>query len=198
MMMNIILLFVICLISINSSNCLFFSSNKRAALKKEILNLARATERGLIETKQQKIEMKKLFEQLEKLNPTPDSLSSSKVNKIWNLEYTTSDTILGRGSQKRVGPILQLIDARNLKAENSETVDYGFGLKIKRNVSAELKPISKSKVAVQFKRFTIGPISFNAPSSFKGELDITYIDSDVRLSRGDKGNIFVLTPFSDL
>ena len=198
--MKIILLFVVFLVSMNCSHSLLqlLSSNKRTALKNEILNLAKKTERGLVESQSEKLKMKKLFEELEKLNPTPASLGSPLVNKVWNLEYTTSDTILGRGSQKRVGPILQLIDARNLKAQNSETVDYGFGLKVKRTVTADLKPISKSKVAVQFKRFTLGPISFNAPSSFKGELDITYIDSDVRLSRGDKGNIFVLTPYSDL
>lgn len=58
--------------------------------------------------------------------------------------------------------------------------------------------MSKSKVAVQFKQFSIGPITFNAPSSFKGELDVTYLDKEVRLSRGDKGNIFVLTSYSEL
>ena len=121
-------------------------------------------------------------------------MSSPLVNKIWELKYTTSDAILGRGSQKRIGPILQMIDAINLKAFNSECVDYGL-LKINRKVTADLKPISKSKVAVQFKKFSIGPITFNAPSSFKGELDITYIDEELRLSRGDKGNLFVLTPF---
>ena len=88
-----------------------------------------------------------------------------------------------------------MIDAVNLKAENSETVDYGFGFKINRKVTADLTPMSKSKVAVQFKQFSIGPLKFNAPSSFKGELDVTYVDSNVRLSRGDKGNIFVLTSY---
>lgn len=88
-----------------------------------------------------------------------------------------------------------MIDAVNLKAENSETVDYGL-FKVDRKVTADLTPMSKSKVAVQFKQFSIGPLKFNAPSSFKGELDVTYVDANVRLSRGDKGNIFVLTSYS--
>lgn len=113
------------------------------------------------------------------------------------MKYTTSDAILGRGSQKRVGPILQMIDAINLKAYNSECVDYGL-LKVNRKVTADLSPMNKRKVAVQFKKFSIGPLSFNAPNSFKGELDITYVDDDMRLSRGDKGNIFVLIPYSEL
>jgi hypothetical protein len=44
----------------------------------------------------------------------------------------------------------------------------------------------------------VGPISFKSPESAKGELDVTYVDKDIRLSRGDKGNIFVLSRYSDL
>ena len=63
-----------------------------------------------------------------------------------------------------------------------------------RSVKAELSPVSASKVDVQFKEFTIANfLKIKAPSSFKGSLDITYVDNDLRLSRGDKGNIFVLT-----
>lgn len=84
------------------------------------------------------------------------------------------------------------LDSKALTAANKEVVNY-FGFKINRKVTAALTPISKSKVAVQFKKFTIGPVSFNAPSSFKGMLDVTYLDEELRLSRGDKGNLFVLT-----
>ena len=174
------------------------SSMKSATLKTQILTLARQTRRGLIETNEEKEAMLNLFEQLEKENKYKDSLSSPLINAIWNLEYTTSDSILGRGGSERVGPIFQTIDGPNLYAKNTETVNY-FGLfKVPRSVTAALTPMSGSKVAVQFKKFTLGPIGFNAPEAFKGELDITYIDEDLRLSRGDKGNIFVLTKYSDL
>lgn len=114
-------------------------------------------------------------------------------------------------------------------------------------VSAELSPLSSSKVAVQFKTFKIfGLIPVTAPPSAygaqyscsivmllllllllaalslplrpptlcvagsetsllsccmqtlchcchcAGELDITYLDDSMRVSRGDKGNLFVL------
>lgn len=168
------------------------------ALKTEILALARQTKRGLTETPAERDQMLVLFEQLEKKNKYKDSLKSPLVNAIWDLEYTTSDSILGRGGAVKVGPILQTIDAPNLYAFNSEVVNYFGFLKLPRTVSAELTPMSTSKVAVQFKKFTVGPIGFNAPDSFKGELDITYIDEDLRLSRGDKGSIFVLTRYADL
>jgi hypothetical protein len=168
-------------------------NSKVKTVKNDILALSKRVSRGLTESPEEQVLMRNLFEKLEKSNKIKSPLKlPSLAEGTWSLEYTTSDSILGRNSYKRVGPIIQKIDVKNLKAENSETIDF-FGLKINRKVSADLSPLTSSKVAVQFKVFTIGPISFNAPSSFKGELDITYVDEDLRLSRGDKGNIFVLS-----
>lgn len=75
--------------------------------------------------------MNVLFEKLEK-SGKKDSLSDPSVNGLWLLEYTTSDSILGRKGSPKVGPIYQLIDAVNLKAMNSETVLYFNFLKIPR------------------------------------------------------------------
>ncbi|KAG0448709.1 hypothetical protein HPP92_027704 [Vanilla planifolia] len=35
-------------------------------------------------------------------------------------------------------------------------------------------------------------LPFKAPGSGRGELEITYLDEEIRISRGDKGNLFVL------
>ena len=60
-------------------------------------------------------------------------------------------------------------------------------------VYADLTPQSKSQVAVQFRQFRIlGLIPVTAPESAKGTLDTTFVDSTLRISRGDKGNLFVL------
>ena len=37
-----------------------------------------------------------------------------------------------------------------------------------------------------------GLIKVTAPERARGALDITYVDDEVRVSRGDKGNLFVL------
>ena len=164
----------------------------RNVLKTKILDLASQTNRGLLASPEQKDEILQLFEKLERMNPTKGPLKSNKVNGNWSLDYTTSDTILGKGGFPRIGPIIQMIDTKTLSAFNSEVVSY-FGVKIPRKITAELSPQSNQFTEVKFKRFELGPIGFDAPDSFRGALDITYLDDEVRLTRGDKGNIFVLT-----
>ena len=164
----------------------------RKELKTKILGLASETDRGLTASPEQKDEILELFEKLERLNPTRGPLKTDKVNGNWSLDYTTSDSILGKGGFPRVGPIIQMIDTKTLRAENSEVVSY-FGIQIPRKITAELSPQNSQFTDVKFKRFSLGPIGFDAPDSFRGALDITYLDDDVRLTRGDKGNIFVLT-----
>ena len=171
----------------------FITQPQRTKLKNEILALSTETKRGLEATAEQKQEMDTLFTKLEKLNPTSKPLKSNLVNGDWSLEYTTSDSILGKGGFPRIGPIIQAIDTTTLSAKNSEVVSYFNFLPVTREVTAELSPENDQLTNVQFKKFSIGPVGFNAPESFKGYLDITYLDDDLRLTRGDKGNIFVLT-----
>ena len=66
-------------------------------------------------------------------------------------------------------------------------------------VEAELTPETKSRVAVQFKKFKIlGLLPITAPENAKGKLDTTYLDEELRVSRGDRGNLFVLERYEDL
>lgn len=168
-------------------------------IKSELLELSRKVNRGLTETPEERGKILQLFEDLEKSNKLKATLKNPALNAVWSLEYTTSDSILGRKSLgKKIGPVLQMINANTLMGQNSEVVQYFGFINVPRKVTAALTPMTPSKVAVQFIRFTLGPISFKAPASAKGELDITYLDEDLRLSRGDKGSIFVLTRYSDL
>jgi len=170
------------------------AASSRSGLKSDILALARKVKRGLTETPEERTKMLTLFDKLEKLNPTKKTLASTLTSGVWELEYTTSDSILGKKDGfDRIGPILQSLDVDALTACNEEVVDYRLA-KVSRKVTASLKPVSATKVAVQFEQFTIGGFfKFKAPNSFAASLDITYVDSDLRLSRGDKGNVFILT-----
>ena len=169
------------------------AEGRRQSLKGELLELSKETQRGITATPDQTEKIQELFAKLEALNPTPKPLLSPKVNADWSLEYSTSDSIIGKGDFPRVGPIIQKIDTVSKTAENSEVVSY-FGIKVPRKVTASLSPESAQLTNVKFERFSIGPIGFDAPKDrFKGSLDITYLDDDFRLTRGDLGNIFILT-----
>ncbi|VAH95254.1 unnamed protein product [Triticum turgidum subsp. durum] len=85
------------------------------------------------------------------------------------------------------GMIYQAINTDTLRAQNMETLPYF------NQVTANLVPLNSRKVAVRFDYFKIfSLIQIKAPGSGKGELEITYLDEDLRVSRGDKGNLFVL------
>lgn len=79
-------------------------------------------------------------------------------------------------------------DAENLKARNNESWP------LYNSVTANLTPVNDSLVNVQFQQFKLGNIiPITAPPSAKGSLDTTYVDDELRISRGDKGNLFVLS-----
>ncbi|XP_042390350.1 probable plastid-lipid-associated protein 4, chloroplastic isoform X4 [Zingiber officinale] len=60
-------------------------------------------------------------------------------------------------------------------------------------VTANLIPLNARRVKVQFDTFKIlGLIPIKAPGRASGELEITYLDEMIRVSRGDKGNLFIL------
>lgn len=104
---------------------------------------------------------------------------------------TTSNSIAGKTKPKLLQtetPPEQMIDVENGKALNAQYV-----LGVRNSVQADITPMTNNKVKVLFKVFSVGPISFKADGErFKGELSVTYLDDDMRISRGDQGNAFVL------
>jgi hypothetical protein len=130
------------------------------------------------------------LEGVERLSLGDAKLSSPLLPGNWLMVWTTSDSIAGKSRAplfQTPTPPEQLIDIENGRALNAEKV-----LGIVNSVQADITPVTKNKVNVQFKKFKIGPVGFNAPESFKGELSVTYLDDDMRISRGDKGNAFIL------
>jgi len=154
------------------------------------LELIAPLKRGVNATEEDKQAVDAAARELEKLNPTPKPLASPLINGQWELLYTTSSSILGLNKPpffRPSGPIFQIIDAEGLKARNTETAPFF------NQVSANLEPVSVNKVAVLFQEFRIfNLIAIKAPPSARGELAFTYLDEDIRISRGDKGNLFVL------
>jgi hypothetical protein len=133
------------------------------------------------------------IEALENENPTPKPLESPLLSGRWRLVFTTSEAILGTKRLRPFRPrrrILQHINAKKLKAKNVEWVLGGL---LRNSVRAKLVPRDDgATVDVIFKRFGIGWLKLPAPKSARGFLTTTYLDDEMRISRGDKGNVFVL------
>ena len=86
-------------------------------------------------------------------------------------------------------PPEQLIDIDNGRAVNAENV-LGF----RYGIEAEITPAARNKVKVQLKKFNLGPIAFDVPNNLNAELSVTYLDEDMRIGRGDKGNTCLHPP----
>ena len=159
-------------------------------------------------------------EALEKENPTPKPNESPLLSGRWRLVFTTSESILGTRRMRPFRPrrrILQDINAGKLTAKNEEWVLGGL---LRNSVRAKLEPRDDgATVDVIFKRFGIGWLKLPAPKSARGVLTerkssftvlnradrhattqrllaqvltTTYLDDEMRISRGDRGNVFVL------
>jgi len=165
-------------------------AKKAARLKEELLAAIAPLDRGAEATPEDKDRVEQIAQQLEEVNPAKEPLKSELLNGKWELLYTTSTSILQPQRPKLLRPygtIYQAINTDTLRAQNMETLPYF------NQVTANLVPLNSRRVAVQFDYFKIfSLIQIKAPGSGKGELEITYLDEELRVSRGDKGNLFVL------
>ncbi|OLP89941.1 putative plastid-lipid-associated protein 4, chloroplastic [Symbiodinium microadriaticum] len=170
-----------------------FQGQRRATLKQELLAAVEASQRGVDEAQNDRIGG--LFAELEALNPTAEPLASSQLKGDWELLWTTSS--LGRPPFFRPvedRPILQYLDPAGGVARNLEFTPLG-----PNRVDAEtwVEGLEKTTVGVRFKVFTLfGLLPIQAPDSATGILQVTYLDENLRLSRGDRGNLFVLRKVS--
>lgn len=169
----------------------FLTQKKDAkALKEELLEAIKPLDRGAEATPEDQQLIDQLTRKLEAVNPTKEPLKKSDLlNGKWELIYTTSKSILQTERPKflRSRVNYQAINVDTLRAQNMETWPFF------NQVTADLKPINSRKVAVKFDYFKIlGVIPVKAPERASGQLEITYLDEDLRVSRGDKGNLFIL------
>uniref|UniRef100_A0A0A9CHX4 Plastid lipid-associated protein/fibrillin conserved domain-containing protein n=1 Tax=Arundo donax TaxID=35708 RepID=A0A0A9CHX4_ARUDO len=165
-------------------------AEKAERLKEELLAAIAPLDRGAEVTPEDKERVEQIVQQLEAVNPAKEPLKSDLLNGKWELLYTTSTTILQPNRPKFLRPygkIYQAINTDTLRAQNMETWPYF------NQVTANLVPLNSRRVAVKFDYFKIfSLIRIKSPGSGKGELEITYLDEELRVSRGDKGNLFVL------
>ncbi|KAK4375069.1 hypothetical protein RND71_005746 [Anisodus tanguticus] len=172
------------------TNVSFFNRTKDATpIKQELLDAIAPFDRGAEATPEDQEIIDQIARKLEVCNPTKEPLKSSLLNGKWELVYTTSKSILQTQRPKilRSRVNYQAINVDTLRAQNME------GWPFFNQVTANLTPLNARKVAVQFDYFKIaGLIPIKAPGRARGELEITYLDEELRVSRGDLGNLFIL------
>ncbi|KAI0507550.1 hypothetical protein KFK09_013676 [Dendrobium nobile] len=165
-------------------------NKSRDDVKQELLKAIAELDRGAEATSEEQERVDQIARELEAVNPITEPLKSDLLNGKWELLYTTSKSILQPQRPKifrPFGKIYQAINADTLRAQNIETWPYF------NQVTANLVPLNARRVAVKFDRFKIGGlIPIVAPGRARGELEITYLDEEIRVSRGDKGNLFIL------
>ncbi|KAI3448316.1 hypothetical protein Pfo_004981 [Paulownia fortunei] len=170
----------------------FLSNNKTKnaeAIKEELLEAIAPLDRGAETTPEDQQTIDQIARKLEAVNQTKEPLKSNLLNGKWELIYTTSQSILQTKRPKflRSRTNYQAINVDTLRAQNMESAPFF------NQVTADLTPLNAKKVAVKFDFFKLGGlIPVKAPERARGELEITYLDEELRVSRGDKGNIFIL------
>ncbi|PKA63745.1 putative plastid-lipid-associated protein 4, chloroplastic [Apostasia shenzhenica] len=168
----------------------FIKRKSREVLKQELLEAIEPLDRGAAATPEDQERVDQIARELEAVNPVKEPLKSDFLNGKWELLYTTSRSILQPQRPKFLQPfgkIFQAINVDSLRAQNMETWPYF------NQVTANLVPLNSRRVAVKFDTFKIGGlIPIKALGSGRGQLEITYLDEELRVSRGDKGNLFIL------
>ncbi|HAC63516.1 MAG TPA: fibrillin [Cyanothece sp. UBA12306] len=189
--------------------------------KARLLEAIAGKNRGLLTTDIDRVRVLSALEQLEDHNPYPKPLETQKlIDGNWRLLYTTSKGILGldRFPGLQLGQIYQYIRLSESKLYNiAEVVGVPF-LEGLVSVVARFEAVSEKRINVKFERYIIGLqklLGYQSPHKFiqeietgkkffpfdfsiesrqqQGWLEITYLDDDLRVGRGNEGNVFVLS-----
>lgn len=189
--------------------------------KPTLLEAIAGKNRGLLATEQDRQAILVAIANLEDLNPTPRPVEATNLlNGNWRLIYTTSKALLNldKFPLYKLGQIYQCIRVETNSVYNIAEI---YGLPFVEgiiSVAAKFEPVSGRRVNVKFERSIIGLqrlIGYSSPESFiqqievgkkftaidfplnsnqqQGWLDITYIDDNLRIGRGNEGSVFVLT-----
>jgi hypothetical protein len=190
--------------------------NTKARLLEEIAG----RNRGLLATESDRVRVLSVVEQLEDHNPTSKPVEATDLLEgDWRLLFTTSRGILGldRIPLLQLGQIYQCLRTADARVYNiAEIVGVPFAEGIV-SVAARFEAVSERRVNVKFERYILGLqrfLGYSSPRQFiaavesgkkflpldfsienreqKGWLDITYLDEDLRIGRGNEGSVFIL------
>ncbi|CAL5358415.1 unnamed protein product [Camellia sinensis] len=153
------------------------------SLKEELLDAIAPLDRGADASPEDQERIDEIARKLEAVNKVKEPLKSNLLNGKWE-----GASIYNRPKLLRPnGKIYQAINADTLRAQNLETWPFF------NQATANLVPLNARRVAVKFDSFKIGSlIPIKSRGSGRGQLEITYLDEELRISRGNQGNLFIL------
>ncbi|KAD2393890.1 hypothetical protein E3N88_40867 [Mikania micrantha] len=155
----------------------FFSTKNEdtQSLKLELLEYIASLDRGANASSEQQDRVDQIARKLEAANKVKEPLESNLLNGKW--ELLTQH--LNQSCRQRFTQNLGLHLVASIHKEPSAT--------------ANLVPLNAKQVAVKFDAFKVlGLIPIRARGSGRGQLEITYLDEELRISRGNEGNLFIL------
>jgi len=190
-------------------------------LKTDLIAMLADKNRGLRANRAEQQSILTAVAAVEITNPTPLPLAAPDLlGGDWRLLYTTSSGLLnlGRLPLAQLGQIYQCIRPATSSVYNIAEIQSLPYLSSLVSVVAKFQPIADRRVQVNFVRSIIGLqslLGYQSPAAFidrisspqpllaidlpinrpnrESWLDITYLDEDLRISRGNQGSIFVLT-----
>ncbi|NEP07781.1 MAG: fibrillin [Okeania sp. SIO2G4] len=189
--------------------------------KSRLIETLTGKNRGLLASKYDQQVILAAIAQVEDYNPNPCPFEAKELlNGNWRLLYTTSQELLRIDSFPflKLGEIYQCIRVQDTAIYNIAEVSGLPLLEGIVSVVAQFEAVSEKRVNVKFNRSILGLRSLIGYQSAnrliaeiesgkkftavdfkiqnreqKGWLDITYLDEDLRIGRGNQGNVFVLT-----
>ena len=197
-----------------------FGGDIRMIRKVELLEAIAGRNRGIIATQTDQTAILSAIARLEDENPNPRPFEAKeKLNGNWRLLYTSSEELLriDRFPLLKLGQIYQWIRLETAEIFNIAEV---YGLPFLEGlvaVGATFEATSERRVEVKFRRGVLGLqrlVGYSSPDALikkmdagdrllpfdftinsenqQGWLEVTYLDDDLRIGRGNEGNVFVL------